>query len=102
RAVTLANAIANEAKGKVINQLSVATPNQVNLRVKVAEVSRTVLKALGVNWSKLSGRTRFQTNNPTTGGEILTQNTITFAFGKSIAATVDALAQEGLITVLAE
>ena len=41
KATTLATAIANEAKGKVVNQLSVATPNQVNLRVKVAEVNRT-------------------------------------------------------------
>src|SRR5436309_6762469 len=70
RATTLATAIANEAKGKVVNQLAVATPNQVNLRVKVAEVNRTVLKAMGVNWSKAFGRTQFSTNLPVTGGQI--------------------------------
>src|SRR6202030_1446856 len=52
KANALATAIANERKGKVVNQLSGVTPNQVNLRVKVAEVNRTVLKSLGVNWSK--------------------------------------------------
>jgi pilus assembly protein CpaC len=105
KANTLASAIASEAKGKVVNQLSVATPNQVNLRVKVAEVSRTVLKALGVNWSKLQGRTTFFTENPFTGGQIANQNVLGLTFGRSAApinATIDALASEGLVTVLAE
>jgi len=105
RANTLATAIASEAKGKVVNQLSVATPNQVNLRVKVAEVNRTVLKALGVNWSKLNGKITFATINPVTGGQIAATNALGIAFGSSknpINATIDALASEGLITILAE
>jgi pilus assembly protein CpaC len=105
KANALATSIANEAKGKVVNQLSVATPNQVNLRVKIAEVSRTVLKAFGVNWSKSIGDTQFNTSNPVTGGQIASRNTITFGFGapgSRIEAQVDALAQEGLLTILAE
>jgi pilus assembly protein CpaC len=105
KANALAASIANETKGKVVNQLSVATPNQVNLQVKIAEVDRTVLKALGVNWTKLNGNTKFATNNPVTGGQIEVQNTINFALGPKAALTnltVDALAQEGLITILAE
>ena len=105
KANALATSIANEAKGKVVNQLSVATPNQVNLRVKIAEVNRTVLKALGVNWLKDVGRTTFLTNNPVTGGQIATTNSIVFGLGAAgslINARVDALAQEGLITILAE
>lgn len=105
KANQLATAIANEAKGKVVNQLSVATPNQVNLQVKIAEVNRTVLKALGVNWLKNTGRTIFNTNNPVTGGQIETTNTIIFGLGQASNLTnlrVDALAQEGLITILAE
>jgi len=54
KARTLAAAVASETKGSVYNEMSVATPNQVNLRVKVAEVNRTVLKAIGVNWTKRS------------------------------------------------
>jgi pilus assembly protein CpaC len=45
------------------------------------------------------------TNNPTTGGQISVQNAINFALGPKAALTnltVDALAQEGLITILAE
>ena len=34
---------------------AVATPNQVNLQVKVAEVNRTVLKSLGFNLTKPNG-----------------------------------------------
>jgi pilus assembly protein CpaC len=105
KANAIATSIANEAKGKVVNQLSVATPNQVNLRVKIAEVSRTVLKAFGVNWSKSVGETQFNTSNPVTGGQIASRNTITFGFGapgSRIEAQVDALAQEGLLTILAE
>ena len=105
KANTLATAIASETKGKVVNQLAIATPNQVNLRVKVAEVSRTVLKALGVNWQKAAGKTTFLTNNPVTGGQISVENTIVFGFGpqgRQILAAVDALTQEGLVTTLAE
>src|SRR5256714_7898526 len=85
RATTLATAIASEAKGKVVNQLAIATPNQVNLRVRAAEVSRTVLKALGVNWSKLNGRTQFLTQNPFTGGQITSTNELLLTFGRSAA-----------------
>jgi pilus assembly protein CpaC len=105
KANALATSIANESKGKVVNQLSVVTPNQVNLRVKIAEVNRTVLKALGVNWLKDVGRTTFATNNPTTGGQIAVTNSILFGIGAAgslIQQRVDALAQEGLITILAE
>src|SRR5438477_6435827 len=105
KANALATSIANEAKGKVVNQLSVATPNQVNLQVKIAEVDRTVLKALGVNWTKINGNTTFATNNPTTGGQIAVQNAIKFALGPKSALTnptMDSLAQEGLLTILAE
>lgn len=35
----------------VVNQLKVAGPAQVNLRVRVAEVSRSVSRQLGFNWS---------------------------------------------------
>jgi len=105
KATTLATAIASEAKGKVVNQLAVATPNQINLRVKVAEVNRTVLKALGVNWTKFFGRTQFNTNLPVTGGQITSTSDLALTFGRSavpINATIDAMASEGLITILAE
>ncbi len=107
RATSLATAIASETKGKVVNQLAVATPNQVNLRVKVAEVNRTVLKALGVNWTKpfgLPAHTSFQTTNPTAvAGNVPASLGIIFGGSTWLTqATIDALATEGLVTILAE
>src|SRR3954454_9237989 len=105
RLQTLAAAVASETKGSVVNQMSIATPNQVTLQVKVAEVSRSVLKSLGFNLNKPAGNIQFQTQNPFTSGQITAQNTTQFALGGHngrILATLDALAQEGLVTVLAE
>jgi pilus assembly protein CpaC len=102
---SLAAAIASETKGSVVNRMAVATPNQVNLQVKVAEVNRTVLKSLGFNLTKPNGNITFQTQNPFTGGQITNTNIFNFLVGGhngQILATLDALAQEGLVTVLAE
>src|SRR5271163_1536969 len=53
RALAASIASATDIKNaNVINQLAVNTPNQVNLRVKIAEVNRTALKALGFNFFK--------------------------------------------------
>lgn len=38
-------------KQTIVNQLRTATPVQVNLQVKIAEISRDVLKQLGFNWA---------------------------------------------------
>jgi pilus assembly protein CpaC len=99
----------------VVNQLSVDTPNQINLRVKIAEVNRTALKALGFNWaaSWTNGKAGndhptfgINTTNAFTNQAILNQNLFTFGYAMpgngSITATLDALASEGLITTLAE
>ncbi len=118
RARALAIALIGSDKAdQVINQLSVVTPNQVNLRVRIAEVQRTVLKQLGINWSKLGNHFSFATGNPTTGGPadiitplIPTGNTATLAAGRLVGmknatdliGVLDALAQEGLVTTLAE
>jgi pilus assembly protein CpaC len=114
-------------KETLVNQLHVTGPAQVNLRVRVAEVSRTVTKELGFNWESVvapgafafglaTGRPAFFgggtslvpvpdingviTRSPTTGAAS------GFANFNSRRATVnsliDALAEEGLITVLAE
>jgi pilus assembly protein CpaC len=101
----LATAIAKETKGEVANRMAVATPNQVNIKVKIAEVDRQVLKALGVNWEKEAGRIRFSTENPVTDNLIRERNTIGFLLGGNNAqtlATLDALAQENLLVTLAE
>ncbi|HEX3535456.1 MAG TPA: type II and III secretion system protein family protein [Stellaceae bacterium] len=108
QARALTAAIARQNKdSRIINEMSVATPNQVNLRVKVAEVDRQTLKSLGINLTASGGRFQFLPNNPTTGGQIPTfaQNLITARFGPNsqpINVVLDALAQENLVNVLAE
>src|SRR5215472_6024820 len=62
----LAASVAGEVKGsQVINRMTVATPNQVLLKVRIAEVSLNVLKSIGVNWRKFGTNLMFETFNPT-------------------------------------
>src|SRR5215472_6289261 len=82
----LAASIAGEVKGsQVINRMTVATPNQVSLRVKIAEVQVSKLNEIGVNWSKavnnLTSSLQFQTTNPVT---LMGESTNTIIVGKLI------------------
>jgi pilus assembly protein CpaC len=104
KARALAQSIAGETKGTVINRMTVTTPNQVNLHVRVAEVSLTALSAIGVNWHKLGSNLIINTSNPTTIMGSIGSNEIIIGrvASQAISATIDALAQEGFITDLAE
>ena len=91
----------------VINRLRVDAPNQVNLRVRIAEVSKGIDKQLGFNWSILGAIGSFSlglaTANPFAAG--VTQQTLSSAFGFGgfdFNTVVDALEEEGLIKILAE
>jgi len=102
----------NEA---LINQILVVGPNQVNLRVRIAEVSRTVLKRLGFNFDILGTVGNFAFGLATGGtfaasalasGSTIANNG---AFGLSYFSgsidansIIDALEDEGLVTLLAE
>jgi pilus assembly protein CpaC len=114
----LASSIAGEVKGsQVINRMTVATPNQVNLQVRVAEVAVSKLNEIGVNWSKIGSTIKFTTTNPVTlmaettntlmaGASATATNANCLATGMgclgSTSATISALEQEGFITSLAE
>ena len=89
--------------GEVINRLAVTAPNQVNLRVRIAEVSREVINQLGFNWDVfVDGAFNFglQSLNPIAG-----INSV-FASGDigdvSVDALIDALAEDNLVSILAE
>ena len=108
----------------LINQLRVTGSVQVNLRVRVAEVSRSVTRDLGFNWNTVFRAGSFliglQTGLGTTGATSLaplgTANLLGNVFGTAggtIGASVnssqaagtqvlDAMASEGLVTMLAE
>jgi pilus assembly protein CpaC len=103
----LASQIAGE-KGRVINRLGVSAPTQVNLRVRVAEISRDVQKQLGINWQAVGEMfdidLAFSFLNPFAGAGVLTDN-LGIQGGRGswdITAVINALEQEGLISVLAE
>jgi len=89
--------------GEVISRLAVTAPNQVNLRVRIAEVSREITNQFGFNWSAVTDggfRFAFQSllpaagiNTALVGGDI---------GDLSIDALIDALAEDDLVTILAE
>ena len=99
----------------LINKLSVSEPNQVHLRVRVAEVSRTVLKQIGVNWESVGSFGSFiyglgtGTDFIASAGSAITRSPqfdnvhAGYSTGShDVNALLDALDNEGLITVLAE
>jgi pilus assembly protein CpaC len=98
----------------VINHLQVTGPVQVNLRVRVAEVDRTVSRQLGFNWNLVgqvgSVAIGLQTGNlaGAAAGSTALQNTVNSIFGAvsssrvNGAAVIDAMASEGLVSMLAE
>jgi len=99
----------------VVNQIQVVGPNQVNLQVRIAEVSRNVLKRLGFNFDVLadigafsfgllSGRQALNTARTVVSGIPDTGLAQANYVGNSVdvAGVIDALETEGLISLLAE
>jgi len=114
---------------QLVNKLHVDAPTQVNIRVRVAEMSREVIKQLGFNWESVvapgsflfglaTGQPVFtnQVNLPgglprqfntrrLSGGAQQTVNNVTGSFISrrvDLNALIDALDHEGLVTILAE
>lgn len=103
------------AKDKLINRLEVTQPTQVNLRVRMAEVSRSLLERFGVNWQALfnngTAALGLATGNPvlSEAGQFLTrQNGVDNIVGAFSSGNVDFnvifdfLNEEGLVTLLAQ
>ncbi len=90
---------------EVINQLAVTEPNQVNLRVRVAEVKRNILNKFGINMDLLLNGDIFLnlvTNftPAVVGATTLTERS---SIGNlDVNGVLDALADDGLLTILAE
>lgn len=89
----------------VLNRIAVTAPTQVNLRVRFAEVSKDIVRALGVSWAAtdVTGQTQFAIQALRPG---LAENE--FARFSQLIGPVDlqmaieALETEGLVSVLAE
>lgn len=100
---------------KAENQMTVLSATQVNLRVRIAEMSRNVVRALGVNWNAMADLGKYAqiglvTSNPLVGipaGMVASTlgagyNFTTPGHALNINAVIDALAQDQLVRVLAE
>jgi pilus assembly protein CpaC len=100
------------ADGKVDNQMTTDEPIQVSLHVRVAEMSRTLTRELGVNWSaatQLGREAAFgvSTSNllSTVAGVSPSEGQVQLGSSKagySLDAVVDALSEDQLVHVLAE
>ncbi|MEO3474545.1 pilus assembly protein N-terminal domain-containing protein [Roseomonas sp. CAU 1739] len=121
RAEAIAKSMAGEAR-EIINDLTMLSGIQVNLRVRVAEISREVTRELGFNWLgafndgtwALGLRTGTGVVGTALGGVLgALQGSSTTGTGGTfgvrytggnfdINGLIDALAQDRLITVLAE
>lgn len=109
--------------GEVINRIKVRGSNQIQIRVRFAEVARDVDKRFGIDWESIgnvggfavglmsgnaatvlsSGSNLLNRTRPSTGTN--TNDIISFSTQGSnynINGLIDALAAEGFITVLAE
>lgn len=113
QAIDIANAFVGSSsglfgatKGAVVNGLTVKGKDQVMLKVTVSEVSRAVLKQLGVstsgNWAAISG----QVANPfSLSSQSLTETSLTAAITRgsfNTQSTLRALERNGVSRTLAE
>jgi pilus assembly protein CpaC len=90
---------------RVVNRMNIAAPTQVNLQVRIAEVARNIDRQLGIRWN---------TVNVSAGGltfGFVGGNTIADGYGAgvfgsrgsfNIDVVLQALSEEGLVTILAE
>jgi pilus assembly protein CpaC len=95
---------------KVVNSIVVRGKDQVMLKVTVAEVSRSIIKQMGIDLSASLnyGNTAvtFNNSNPFTAnnGPLVSGNALTTSFGStpSVTATLRAMESAGVVRTLAE
>jgi pilus assembly protein CpaC len=93
---------------KIENRIGVEQKIQVNLHVRVAEMSRSLTRQLGINWTAMGKLGSIglagSAASPISGIAGLTANsaTITGLGSSNFEAVIDALAQDQLIRSLAE
>ncbi len=96
---------------QVVNRMNVAAPTQVNLQVRIAEVNRNVDRQLGIRWGAMGVSTNGNAQwglvgggNPNAGAGQGGYNVNLGYNGPRINVDVmlQALSEEGMVTVLAE
>ncbi len=98
----------------VTNRMTLPSVPQINLRIRIAEVSRTVTKELGFSWDALlsngglsigliTGRAAGSARPVSTRGNAFGSTAVrSTSGGDSVLAIIDALAEDGVISLLAE
>jgi len=100
----------NGNPNKVISNIRVDAPNQVQLRVKVAEVRRDSLKRIGINWQNinnialfgLSGQLAFAVRTVSAVGGVPSAAAAFRSTDGSLDSLIDFLATQNQATILAE
>ena len=95
-------------KQALTNRLTVVSSTQISLHVRIAEMSRSVSRELGINWQALQGLGKYAaiglaTSNPVglaAAPSVLAGVYANQSFG--LSAIIDALAQDNLAHMLAE
>jgi pilus assembly protein CpaC len=105
QAVSIARGYVSD-QGQIGNELTVEAPTQVTLHVRIAEVSRQVVRNMGINWSALA------TIGGIAGTPALALNANAASLtcggpgrlcpGANFNGVIDALARDNLAVVLAE
>ncbi len=95
---------------RVVNRMTVASPTQVNLQVRIAEVARNVDRQLGIRWGAI-GLTSGGSNTATFGFVGGARGAEPGSYGANFSyngpklnvdVTLKALSEEGLVNILAE
>lgn len=94
------------------NQTTIARSQQINLRVRFAEIRRNDIYRLGINWQALIERGDFliglATGNFAVAGSAVSNEIFGTAFGSfdsgsvDLDVVIDALQREGVVSILAE
>ncbi len=88
------------------NEIGVTSATQVTLQVRIAEMSRTVARQLGINWSAVaalgSSSLAFASANPVSTLQTAADGTSLAFNSPNVDVVLDALAQDSLAKILAE
>ncbi len=104
-----------DGTGRIVNQAQVTGSQQVNLQVRIAEVSRSAVRNLGINWESIASSGNFFIDfangnflsSPGFGGFVPVNGEVGLLGGYrssnfSFNTLIDALVTENLVHILAE
>jgi len=94
--------LAEDYAPKIINNITVGGVQQIMLKVKVMEVSRTKLRALGVDWDQMSGASLVSSSVASVSSAAETFRFGVVDGGDSFFAVLEALQQNNLSKILAD